>query len=185
MTSEVAYQGAPGALSEQACREFLPDYRAVPRPSFREVARAVVDGETELGMLPRENSIAGAVPGVQELIDGSGLVVRGRLNLPIRLHLMALPGVAIDEVAVAVSHPMALAQCATTLRRLGIRSEEAGNTALAARAVAASGDRTRAAIASESAAAVYGLTILRRDVHDRPDNVTTFVVVARESWTGK
>jgi prephenate dehydratase len=97
----------------------------------------------------------------------------------VRLHLMARPGVKLEQVKIAVSHPMALAQSAATLQWLGLDTEEAANTALAAQSIRNSNDRTRAAIASESAAAAYGLTILRRDVHDRPDNATIFCVVAR------
>ncbi|MGZ8335624.1 MAG: prephenate dehydratase domain-containing protein [Allosphingosinicella sp.] len=180
MTGEVAYQGAPGAFSAEACRHFLPDYEAVAKPSFEAVAQAVVAGESDYGMLPGENSIAGPVPGVQELIATNGLIVRGSFHYPVRLHLMARPGATLAEIEVAVSHPMALAQCAATLRRLCLTVEEATNTAFAAQSVAASPDRKRAAIASEVSAATYGLTILCRDVHDRPDNVTTFLVVARE-----
>ena len=179
MTCTVAYQGGPGAFAEEACRLFLPDCLAVARASFADVAEAVRAGETGLGMLPCENSSVGAVPGISELIERNGLTVRGLHALPVRLHLMARPGVTLKEVKIAVSHPMALAQSATTLQWLGLDTEEAANTALAAQSIRASGDRTRAAIASESAAAAYGLTILRRDVHDRPDNATIFCVVAR------
>ena len=117
MTCTVAYQGGPGAFAEEACRLFLPDCLAVARPSFADVAEAVRAGEAELGMLPRENNIVGSVPGVAELIERNGLTVRGIHALPVRLHLMARPGVTLEEVRTVVSHPMALAQCAMTLRR--------------------------------------------------------------------
>ena len=180
MNLTVAYQGVPGAFAEEACRLFLPGCEAVAKPSFAAVVRAVVQGETELGMLPRENSTAGLVPGIDELIGGSGLVVHGCHPLPVRLHLMARPGVAFKEIETVTSHPMALAQCTNFLQRNGLASDQAENTAAAAQALRESGDRTRAVVASETAAATYGLTILRRDVHDRPDNVTTFCVVARK-----
>lgn len=183
--TRVAYQGAPGAFSWQACRAFLPEAEPVAKLTFPEVTRAVIDGEVDLGMLPRENSIAGPVPGMKELIEQSGLVVRGRVNLQIRMHLLARPGVALEEIAVAVSHPVALAQCAETLGRLNIATEPCDNTAFAAQAVARSTERWRAAIGSEEAAEANGLTIVRRDVHDRPDNVTTLFVVAREGWVGR
>lgn len=172
----VAYQGAPGAFSEEACLLFTPDYEPVPRPSFAAVTDAVLAGEAAIGMLPRVNSTAGPVPGIEDLLQRDGLAVRASHVLPVRLHLMAPPGTAVESVTTAVSHPVALRQCVEFLARAGIAAEEAENTAMAARALAGPG---KAAIASEAAAAAYGLTILIRDVHDRPDNATTFCVVAR------
>ena len=177
----VAYQGVPGAFAEQACLAFLPDSDRYAVASFAAVAEAVARGETELGMLPLENSIAGPVPGVQALIDRHDLEVVARRDLPVRQHLMARPGVALDEVRVAVSHPMALAQCLRTLAELGLDTEEAANTAMAAQALAGSDDRSRAVIASGAAAEAWGLAVLRHDVHDRPDNHTTFAIVARRN----
>ena len=179
MTGTVAYQGVPGALGEEACRTFLPNHERVAKPSFYAVIEAVRMGETDLGMLPLTNSTVGPVPGVRVLIQTSGLDLRARHELPVRLHLMARPGVALEEVCTVVSHPVALAQCARSIARLRLDPEEAANTAMAAQALAGDAGRTRAALASEVAAEVYGLTILSRDMHDRPDNATTFAVVAR------
>lgn len=176
---EVAYQGVPGAIGQEACRRFLPGHAAVARASFAAVARAVRLGEVDLGMLPLLNSTVGPVPGVAELIAAAGLRIRSRHRLPVRLHLMARPDVALDEVAIVTSHPMALAQCQASIARLGLAAEAAGNTAMAARSVADPSAGPRAAIAAEPAAAAYGLVILVRDVHDRPDNATTFGVVER------
>jgi prephenate dehydratase len=175
----VAYAGVPGAFAEQACRAFLPDHDWIGVGSFAAVAAAVAQGECELGMLPRENSIAGPVPGVAELIAQHRLAVLSTHDLPVRQHLMAKPGVALGELRVAASHPMALAQCTLMLEELGLAAEEAVNTAVAAQALAESEDRGRAVIASEAAAKAWGLTILRYDVHDRKDNFTTFCIVAR------
>ena len=179
MTERVAYQGAPGAFAEEACRRFLPGCPAVARPTFAAVAQAVAGGETELGMLPRENSIAGSVPGIAELIEENRLIVRSEHLLPVRLHLLARPGTALDGLERVASHPMALAQCGRFLARTGLKAEEATNTALAAEALGRADGGAQGVIASEAAASVYGLAILERDVHDRPDNFTTFCVVAR------
>jgi prephenate dehydratase len=172
----VAYQGVPGAFGEEACRRFLPDHEPVPLPSFAAVAEAVLAGEAELGMLPRVNSTAGPVPGMEDLLRRDGLAIRASHSLPVRLHLMARPGTALEAVTTAVSHPVALGQCVEFLAKTGLAAEQADNTAMAAQALAGPG---MAAIASEAAASAYGLTILIRDVHDRPDNATTFCVVER------
>ena len=178
---KVAYAGVPGAFAEQACRAFLPDMDWVGVGSFAAVADAVTRGDCDLGMLPRENSIAGPVPGVAALIADNDLAILSSHDLPVRQHLMARPGVLLSELRTAVSHPMALAQCTKMLEQLGLAAEEAVNTAVAAQALAESEDRSRAVIASESAAETWGLTILRHDVHDREDNFTTFCIVARHS----
>lgn len=174
----IAYQGAPGAFGHQACLAFLPGREAIAKASFAEVAAAVAAGEAELGMLPLENSRAGPVPGVAELIAASGLAVLAEHALPVRLHLLAPAGVRLAEIRTAVSHPMALRQCAASLARLGLATEEAENTAIAARDLAG---RDRAALASEAAAALYGLTIVEADMQDDPGNATRFALVARRS----
>ena len=176
---KVAYQGEPGAFAHEACRVFLPEYEPVPRPRFADVFDSVASGETELGILPEENVAAGVVPEVRALLERDQLTVRARHVLPIRMHLMAVPGARIETITTIVSHPIALAQCAATVRALGLATEESLNTAGAAKALASSGDTTRAVLASEFAAATYGLEILRHDLQDRPDNATRFVVLAR------
>jgi prephenate dehydratase len=181
MKGVVAYQGEPGAYAHEACRKFLPDFERINRPTFEAVADAVLAGEAELGMLPIENNSAGAVPGNRELIVSKGLHVREEVELPIILHLMAVPGARLEEIETVVSHPIALAQCHEVLERLAATPEEAINTAVGARLLADSGDRRKAAVASEAAAVANGLTILCRNVHDRADNATIFCIVARDA----
>lgn len=173
---KVAYQGVPGAFSHEACLAFLPDHEPFGKPTFAAVIEAVAEGETELGMLPFENSAVGAVQEVQDLLAACPVTVVARHVLPVRMHLLGLPGTKLEAVTTAVSHPVALAQCAENLAKLGLAAEPASNTAVAAQSLS---DPTNAVLASEAAAAAYGLTILRRDMQDRPDNSTTFVVVAR------
>lgn len=168
-----AYQGAPGAFGHEAAVTFLPAFEPVARSDFAAVAAAVASGETERGILPLENNEAGET-GARALIGD--LVLLSRHWLPVRMHLLALPGTQLADVAAIVSHPVALRQCARLIAEFGLPTEEAPNTAVAARDLA---DPTKAVLASEAAAAAYGLTILRRDVHDRADNATLFAVLAR------
>lgn len=172
----VAYHGAPGAFSHEACLRFLPGEEPVGLPSFAAVIRSVERGEADFGILPLENNIAGSVDEVRELLGKTSLTVIGEHRLPIRIHLLGLPGSSLDQVRTAVSHPMAIRQCAQTLRSLGLESEEAPSTSEAARALS---DPTRAVLASEAAAKAYGLVVLKPNVHDREVNETTFVVVSR------
>jgi len=177
---KVAYQGEPGAFSHEACRTFLPDYEPVRKTRFSDVFDAVTAGDTELGVLPEENVAAGIVPEVRDLLARGQLTVRARHVLPVRMHLMAIPGARMKDITTIVSHPIALAQCAANVKALGLATKESLNTAGAAKELAESRDVTRAVLASEFAAETYGLEILRRDMHDRPDNTTRFVVLARE-----
>jgi len=172
----VGYHGVPGAFSHEACLRFLPDEEPIGLPSFADVIRAVESRETEYGILPLENNNAGGVDEVQELLTQSLLRVMAEHKLPIRIHLLGLPGSSLDEVRTAVSHPMAIKQCVETLRSLGLDTEEAPSTSVAAQTLR---DPTKAVLASEAAAAAYRLVVLKPNVHDREVNETTFVVVTR------
>ena len=172
----VGYHGVPGAFSHEACLRFLPDEEPIGLPSFADVIRAVESREAEYGILPLENNNAGGVDEVQELLTQSLLRVMAEHKLPIRIHLLGLPGSSLDEVRTAVSHPMAIKQCVETLRSLGLDTEEAPSTSVAAQTLR---DPTKAVLASEAAAAAYRLVVLKPNVHDREVNETTFVVVTR------
>jgi prephenate dehydratase len=172
----IAYQGAPGAFGHEACLAFAPGHEPVGEPSFERVVEAVVEGRADLGMLPVRNNEAGPVPGNEALIAGAPVRILGEHGLAIRIHLLALAGTRLEDIRTAVSHPVALKQCANSLARLGLAAEEAANTAFAARALA---DPTRAVLASEAAAVLYGLEILVRDMQDRPDNLTIFALFER------
>ena len=178
----VAYQGEPGAFSEQAVLELWEDaVVALPCESFAEVTRAVAEGRARFGALPVENTIAGPVREAQAALAASGLAAVGETALAIRLCLLALPGAALAEVRVVESHPVALRQCAQWIAaRPWLTPREGYDTAGAARAVAASGDRTRAAVASARAGALAGLAVLAEGIEDRAGNVTRFTIVARE-----
>ena len=171
---KVAFAGLPGAFAHEACRTFLPEHEPVAHHSFADVAAAVTEGRVDCGMLPLENNEAGLVEEAQVLLPSLNLVAEHWL--PVRMHLLALPGVDLAEVQTVVSHPVALKQCARTLSGLGLRTEAAVNTAVAAQSLV---ERSKAALASAAAAEAYGLNILIRDVHDRADNATRFGIVER------
>lgn len=179
MAGTIAYQGESGAFGEEACHRFAPRHRTVNCASFQAVVQTVLEGRAEFGMLPIENSCAGPVPGMIELLAGSAVEIVRRVDLPVRMHLLAREEARIDGIRTVASHPVALAQCGKALRELGVQTEEASNTAAAARQLAGSDAADRAVLASERAASAYGLVILRRDLHDQPDNSTTFAVIAR------
>jgi prephenate dehydratase len=171
----VAYAGAPGAFSHEACLRFLPEDEPVPVENFEAVIAAVEDGAAERGIVPLANNAAGET-GARALIQAAPVRVVSEQFFPVRMHLLGVPGSALEQVRTVVSHPVALAQCARTLHVLGLTPEEAANTAVAASQLV---DPNRAVLGSRSAARLYGLEILKSDVHDRPDNATTFAVIAK------
>jgi len=178
MTSKIAFQGEPGANSDEACREYFPDYQPLACPTFEEAFEAVRSGEAALGMIPVENSVAGRVADVHHLLPSSGLSIVGERFKRIRFHLMANKGAKLADIRTVASMPIALAQCRKVLRELGVAKESAGDTAGAARALADHPDLTRAAIAPRLAAKLYGLDILKEDIEDEKHNTTRFFVMA-------
>lgn len=183
----VAFQGVPGAYSEEAARRALGagdagHVEADPRPSFRGVFDAVAAGEVELGIIPIENSLAGSVRENYDLLLDRDLEVVGEVYLRVRHCLMALPGTELDQVEVVLSHPQALAQCGSTLRELlpGAELRAASDTAGSARRIRADELRSAAALASRRAAETHGLRILRRGMEDNEENQTRFLLLGTE-----
>jgi prephenate dehydratase len=177
---KIAFQGEPGANSHEACRSHFPDYEPYPCATFEDAFEAVKSGTCALGMIPVENSIVGRVADVHHLLPNSGLRIVGERFKPIRFHLMANPGARLTQIRTVASMPIALGQCRKVLRKLKVATEAAGDTAGAAKALAERPDPTRAAIAPELAAQIYGLEILLRDVEDEKHNTTRFLVMSAE-----
>ncbi|MBF0179228.1 MAG: prephenate dehydratase [Magnetococcales bacterium] len=180
LSGTVAFQGEPGAYSEQACRESLPHHRTIPCRTFEEVFQAVDDREADVGMIPVENSIAGVVSDSYDLLGIHNLHILGEYYLRVRHCLLALPGVNVEEVQAVFSHPQALAQCRSHIRRHGWTCNAAYDTAGAARDLAARGNPTEAAIAAELCAELYGLRILERDIQDSHLNTTRFLRIVKD-----
>jgi prephenate dehydratase len=178
--SRIAFQGEPGANSDEACRAYFPDHEPVPHVAFEDAFEAVKRGDCDLAMIPVENSIAGRVADVHHLLPLSGLKIIGERFKPIRFQLMANPGVTLEDVRTVTSMPIALGQCRKALRRLGVKTEPAGDTAGAAKALAAHPDPHRAANAPALAARLYGLEILLADIEDEAHNTTRFIVMSAD-----
>ena len=176
----IAFQGELGANSHEACLQAFPDMEPVPHATFEEAFDAVKAGDCELGMIPVENSIAGRVADVHHLLPSSGLKIVGERFKPIHFHLMVNPGTKLEDVKTVASMPIALGQCRKTLRRMKLKTEPVGDTALAAKLLAQSPDPTRGAISPALSAELYGLEILARDIEDEHNNTTRFIVMTAE-----
>ena len=180
--SRVAFHGEYGAFSEDAVAALWSAATPMPQRSLGDVLRSVTSGEADAGVLPVENTVAGGVVATYDALAAAMDVhVVAEAILSIEQCLLALPGATLDGLAVVESHPVALLQCGVFLSLYPtLRQQAASDTATAARDVAASGDRTRAAIAGRRAASRYGLAVLAEHIEDRPDNQTRFVAVARQ-----
>lgn len=176
--SRIAFQGEPGAYSEQAVRQhFGDDAQVLPCRSFTAVFEAIHQGEATHGMLPVENSLAGTVIPAYDLLVDHDLHVQAEVIVRVAHCLMAAPGTRLAEVKRVKSHHQALAQCEKTLRRLGLEPVVHYDTAGAARDLARNPEPETAVIASALAAATYGLEILSRNVEDLDFNFTRFFVL--------
>ncbi len=174
----VSFQGAPGANSHIAVGEMFADALPLPCFSFEDALEAVQEARADRAMIPIENSLHGRVADIHFLLPESGLVIVGEHFLPIRYALMGLG--TLDDVKQVVSHPQALGQCRRWLRSKGFRPVAYDDTAGAAALVANGKDKNAAAIAPVKAAGIYGLNVLAEGMADSEDNVTRFVVLARQ-----
>jgi len=174
----IAFQGEPGAFSHLACREFAPDMETLACVTFEDAFAAVADGRAALAMIPIENSVAGRVADIHHLLPESNLYITREHFLRIRLQLLGLEGARVTDIKTVMSHTMALGQCRTLIRKMHVHTEITADTAGAARMVAESQDKSRAALASSLAAETYGLEILQADVEDAHHNTTRFVVLS-------
>lgn len=179
----VAYQGAEGAYGhEAALRHFGVERRPVTFVacrSFRETLDAVEKGAADRAVLPIENSTAGSVHEVYDLLFERQLAVVGEEVVDVRHCLLGVPGATLDGLTRVLSHPQALAQCSEFLaEHPAFEAVPAANTALAAKRVAEDAQPGQAAIASAEAGDRYGLVVLARDIANQAVNQTRFLVVA-------
>jgi prephenate dehydratase len=175
----VAFQGERGAFGEEAVTCLLGScVRAVPRPTFEALFSSVEEGVADCLVAPVENTLAGPVERVRELLDESGMRVEGEMVLRISQCLVGCRGATHEGVRSVESHPVALAQCRRFFEEHPhVRAVEADDTAASVRRVVERGDVRRAAIASERAARLYGGVVLRAHVEDSRENYTRFVLL--------
>jgi prephenate dehydratase len=180
-----AYQGAPGAFSEDAAMALVgADAALRPCRTLADVFDALVSGRAQRAVVPIENTLAGRVPGCEDLIARHGVrVIAERAHL-INQALVAPAGVAFQAVRRVLSHPVALAQCGRFLRlHPALKPVPVFDTAGAVAEIVRSGSRDAAAIAGRRAARIYGAVVLVDDIQDRPDNFTRFLLIERRCGT--
>jgi len=185
--SAVSFQGERGAYSEEAATMFF-GRSVVTKPcrTVKEVFQSVEEKSAEYGIVPAENSLEGSINQTYDLLLETSLKICGEVKVRVRHCLLAIPGTNIEELRVVYSHPQALAQCASFLQKLGLETIPAYDTAGSAKMLIDK-QLKAGAIASERAADIYGLKVLRKGIEDFPENFTRFFVLGRTdvSPTGK
>lgn len=175
----IAFQGAPGAYSDLACRNARPELSTLPCRSFEDTIAAVHNGQAAFAMIPIENSVAGRVADIHNLLPDSGLHIIGEHYQRVNHYLLGLKGARLEQVTHVHSHIHALNQCRNLIRELGLEAVVHIDTAGAAAEIALAGDPAHAVIASELAGAIYGLESLRANIEDAAHNTTRFLIMAK------
>ncbi len=182
-TMRVAFQGEPGAFSEAAAIQLLGgDIWTVPRATFEAAFSAIAEGAADALLAPVENSLAGSVVRVYDLLLESDLGIVAETILPIEHHLIGCPGSSLSDIRSVASHPMALAQCEKFfLAHPHLKRVPAEDTAGSVRDALSRGDKSCAAIAGRRAAEHYRGVILAESIQDNPENFTRFVLLLPET----
>ena len=169
-------------IAKPPCYGLIPSADPLPRETFDEVFRAVQEREATHGVLPIENSIGGTIHRNYDLLLEHELPIVGEVKLSIVHSLLAHQGTTVEGVRRVYSHPQALAQCERFLRTLsGVEIVATYDTAGSAKLIREGKLRDTAAIASERAATVFGLSVLRSGIQDFADNITRFLLIGREA----
>ena len=175
----VAFQGEAGAFSEEAAVQLLgEEIVTVPRPTFDAAFRAIHEGAADALLVPVENSLAGSVVRVYDLLVESDVTIRAETILPIEMNLIACPGASLSDIRSISSHSMALAQCERFFsQHPHIQRIPSEDTAGSVREALARGDKTHAAIAGRRAAVRYRGEIIAERIQDDAENFTRFVLL--------
>jgi prephenate dehydratase/chorismate mutase/prephenate dehydratase len=181
----VAFQGERGAYGDEAvqayfAREGLESAEPLPYRNFIDVFHAVARGEVEYGLVPVENSQAGSINDVYDLLRQHDLFVIGEIGHPVNHCLLCLPGQGLSDIKRVISHPQALAQSDAYLRELGVETVATYDTAGSAKMIREENLEGVAAVAGVGAATLYQLEILARDIQTIKDNYTRFIALGRE-----
>lgn len=180
----VAYSGIVGAYAHIAAENLFADAEKVSCESFKQAYDKVVSGDCDVAVLPIENSSAGEVGQVTDLIFSGPLYINGMYDLAVTHALCAVPGAQIKDIVKVVSHSQALSQCSAYIKDHHFGEVAYENTALAAKYVAELRDPTVAAICSADSAKLYGLQVLSEGINEERGNTTRFAVLARSENRG-
>ncbi len=180
-TARVVFQGAQGAYSQAAMVQYFGEQvKSFHVDTFRDAMRAIDEGSADFAVLPIENSTAGIVSEIYDLLVEFENYIVGEQIIKIEHCLMAVPGTALEDIRTVYSHPQSLMQSARFLNDFGWQQISMQNNAFAARKVAQDKDKHSAAVAGEYAAELYGLEVLKKGVNQSSTNSTRFIIVTNQ-----
>lgn len=180
---KVAIQGIATSFHEiAAMKHFGADIQTIECLSFHSLCESLKKDEADFAVMAIENAIAGSILPNYFLLQDYHFAIVGEIYLPIQMHLLALPGVSLDEITTIESHPMAIRQCSDYLYKLkDVQLIESEDTALSAEKVSEQKLRTTAAIANEYAAKKFGLNILEKRIETHKKNFTRFLILTKKA----
>ncbi len=178
-SARIVYQGVEGAYSHQAALAYFgADCGMFHVDTFEEAVRCVVLREADYAVVPIENAKSGTVTDTYDLLVGHDVYIVGEHFQVVDHALLALPEAMLSDIRSVCSHPQALMQCKEYIQEQGLREEACLNTAMSARRIQEEQDKSKAAIASEQAAALYGLQVLARNISRMENNTTRFIILS-------
>ena len=178
---KIAFQGMPGAYSNMASDECFPNGTTIPCFSFEDMLDATKKGKTDYSMVPVENSVAGRVADIHNLIPESGLFIVAEHFQKVNHQLLGIPGTNIEKIKKVISHAQGIAQCRKLIKKLKLHPIQHIDTAGAAAEVSNNNDPSIAAIASKMAGKIYNLKVLLENIEDASHNTTRFLIMARKN----
>ncbi len=182
MKNKIAFQGSYGANSDLACRNFYQDFETISCSSFLDVFNMVENEEVEYGMIPLENSYAGRVAEIHNLLQNSNVFIVAEHFCKIEHHLVGIKGAKVQDIKEVYSHPQALMQCNNSLNNINAKQFNYSNTADAAKFIKENNNKNKAALCSKLAAKINDLEIIQENLEDiKNDNMTVFVVISKKA----
>ncbi|HZK34237.1 MAG TPA: prephenate dehydratase [Bacillota bacterium] len=184
--SIIGYYGSPGSYSQEAAiSHFGQGFKLQSCASFEQVVSKVLSHEIDIGVLPVENSSTGIIAAVMDLIRDNRVYITGEHTTRICHHLLALPGTRLEDIKTIYSHQQGLEQSSHFLKQHAWEHIAYKSTASSAKLISSLADKTKAAIASESCAHLYGLEVLVPNIHYNKNNYTRFITIGRDLIVGE
>ena len=175
-----SFQGIEGANSHLASKKLFPKAKIIACETFEEVFESVIKNNSDIGIIPVENSVAGRVAEIHSLMHKTPLKIVGEYFMKVELHLLGPEKIKINQIKNVRSHIHALSQCRKFIKKNKVKTIVSADTALAAKEISEKNNSTESAIATKLAAKIYNLKILKKNVEDSHQNITRFILLQKK-----
>jgi prephenate dehydratase len=175
-----SFHGIEGANSHLASKKLFPKAKIIACETFEEVFESVIKNNSDIGIIPVENSVAGRVAEIHSLMHKTPLKIVGEYFMKVELHLLGTEKIKINQIKNVRSHIHALSQCRKFIKKNKVKTIVSADTALAAKEISEKNNSTESAIATKLAAKIYNLKILKKNVEDSHKNITRFILLQKK-----